>query len=333
MKASELKSTLQSFIESKLPVFIWGHPGVGKSSIVKQIAMQKEYAFIDLRLTLLDPTDLRGIPFFDSESKTSVWAKPEFLPDSKSEDFGILFLDEINSAPPTLQAAAYQLILDRKIGEYTLPKNWAIIAAGNYEGDRGVTYKMASPLANRFVHLEFDLDFSEWKNWAYSQNISKEIISYLSYKPQNLFTFDTSKKEKAFATPRSWSFVDTILKSSIQKKLLKESISGAIGEASADEFINYCSIMDEVPDIDKIFEGDNTLPTKNSVIYALCIGLVYALKNDDSIKRVERIIEYSLNLPNEFAVMLIRDIQKEGIDVERTNNWSDWVKAHNFLIA
>ena len=133
MKASILKKSLISMIDSKIPVFVWGNPGVGKSSIIKQIANDKNMEFIDLRLSLLDPTDLRGIPFFDSANKSAIWAKPEFLPNSNSQAFGILFLDEINSAPPTVQAAAYQLILDRKIGEYTLPMNYAIVAAGNYE--------------------------------------------------------------------------------------------------------------------------------------------------------------------------------------------------------
>ena len=163
MIATDLKEALIPLIDSQIPTFIWGSPGVGKSSLVAQIALEKNMKFIDLRLSLLDPTDLRGIPFFAKEEKKAVWAKPEFLPDTDCLDYGILFLDEINSAPPTIQAAAYQLILDRKIGEYTLPQNYSIIAAGNYETDRGVTYRMPTPLANRFVHLNFDLDFESWK--------------------------------------------------------------------------------------------------------------------------------------------------------------------------
>lgn len=217
MIATDLKQALIPLIESKIPTFIWGNPGVGKSSLVQQIANEKEMKFIDLRLSLLDPTDLRGIPFFESDIKKAVWAKPEFLPDTSSEEFGILFLDEINSAPPTIQAAAYQLILDRKIGEYVLPKNFAIIAAGNYESDRGVTYRMPTPLANRFVHLNFDLDFDSWKLWAYENNIDKRIISYLSYKQSDLFMFDPKSPNKSFATPRSWKFVDDILKSSLKQ--------------------------------------------------------------------------------------------------------------------
>ena len=334
MKASILKKSLISMIDSKIPVFVWGNSGGGKSSIIKQIANDKNIEFIDLRLSLLDPTDLRGIPFFDSANKSAIWAKPEFLQNSNSQAFGILFLDEINSAPPTVQAAAYQLILDRKIGEYTLPMNYAIVAAGNYESDRGVTYRMPTPLANRFVHLDFELDFEEWKSWAYESKIDTRIISFLSYKPQNLFTFDAKAKEKSFATPRSWSFVNDILNSNLQIEFLKDVISGAVGKDSSDEFMNFCKVIDKLPNIQEILEAINTeVPTNNSVLYALCTGIVYALKENSSIEKVTNILNYSLNLPNEFSVMLIRDLQKEGVEIESSVSWKSWVNANKFLIG
>ena len=334
MKASSLKKSLIAMIDSKIPVFVWGSPGVGKSSLIRQIASDKSMEFIDLRLSLLDPTDLRGIPFFDAANKSAVWAKPEFLPDSNTQAYGILFLDEINSAPPTIQAAAYQLILDRKIGEYTLPANYAIVAAGNYESDRGVTYRMPTPLANRFVHLDFDLDFTEWKSWAYESMIDARIISFLSYKPQNLFTFDAKAKEKSFATPRSWSFVNDILNSNLQIELLKDVIGGAVGIESSDEFMNFCKVVDKLPNIEEIINAkSNEVPQNNSVLYALCTGIVYSLKQNSSVENVTNILNYSLFLPNEFSVMLIRDLQKEGIDIESSKSWKSWVNTNKFLIG
>ena len=194
MKASELITTLKSMIEVKLPAFIWGPPGIGKSSIVKEIAQKSGLEFIDLRLSLLDPTDLKGIPFFDANSKKGVWASPSFLPDDKDSK-GILFLDEINSAPPAVQASAYQLVLDRRVGEYELPKGWSIIAAGNRENDRGVVYRMPPPLANRFIHLDMEVDISEWKRWAYINSVEDILIAYLSYSPQSLFRFDPNSNQ------------------------------------------------------------------------------------------------------------------------------------------
>jgi len=333
LKATQLKIALESLIDSKIPCFIWGSPGVGKSSLVQQIAKNKDMDFIDLRLSLLDPTDLRGIPFFNKDEKSAVWAKPEFLPNSNSAEFGILFLDEINSAPPTIQAAAYQLILDRKIGDYILPKNYAIIAAGNFETDRGVTYRMPTPLANRFVHLDFDLDFDSWKIWAYNQNINFKIISYLNYKRKNLFLFDPSSNQKAFATPRSWSFVNDILNSSMPKELYKDVISGTIGKESAQEFLNYLEVMNELPNIDDILNNKEIIiPKNNSVLYALCSGLVYALKNDNTIKNIDTALEFSLKLPGEFSVMLIRDLQKDGINLEHSTKWDMWVNKHEYLL-
>ena len=126
-------------------------------------------------MTLLDPTDLKGIPFL--KENEAIWAAPNFLPRPDAKG-GILFLDELNSAPPSVQAAAYQLILDRRIGEYTLPENWSIVAAGNRESDRGVTHKIPSPLANRFVHFEMEHSVSDWRDWAFRTQVEDDIISF-----------------------------------------------------------------------------------------------------------------------------------------------------------
>ena len=333
MTAIDLKQALIPLIDNKIPTFIWGNPGVGKSSLVAQIASKKNIEFIDLRLSLLDPTDLRGIPFFEKEDKKAVWAKPEFLPDTNSKEYGILFLDEINSAPPTIQAAAYQLVLDKKIGEYVLPKNYSIIAAGNYESDRGVTYRMPTPLANRFVHLNFDLDFDSWKLWAYKTNTDKRILSYLSYKPNDLFRFNPKSNEKSFATPRSWKFVDDILQSNIEPTLLENVIAGAIGKEVASEFLSYCSVMDKLPNIqDILINKEIKLPTNNSALYALCIGITYALKENFTTEKLSNVLEFSLTLDDEFTILLIRDMQKNGIDVEKSPKWTEWVDAHRFLL-
>ena len=152
MKASNITKVVQKLIDKKLPVFIWGAPGIGKSSIVKQIAKEQELNFLDLRLSLLDPTDLKGIPFFNAETKEGVWAKPSFLPSIEGSK-GILFLDEINTAPPAVQASAYQLILDRKVGEYELPEGWSIVAAGNRENDRESCVQNAAATGKPFCTL------------------------------------------------------------------------------------------------------------------------------------------------------------------------------------
>ena len=152
---NQAKSSIRRAFKKKRPIFIWGPPGIGKSEIVHQIGSEyKKSLVIDIRLSLWEPTDIKGIPYFDSNQNTMVWAPPAELPDAataKKYDTIILFMDEMNSAPPAVQAAAYQLILNRRVGTYHLPENVVIVAAGNREADKGVVYRMPAPLSNRFV--------------------------------------------------------------------------------------------------------------------------------------------------------------------------------------
>jgi len=334
MKASDISAVVTQLIEKKLPVFIWGAPGIGKSSIVKEIAKDKKLEFIDLRLSLLDPTDLKGIPFFNPDSKEGVWAKPSFLPSDENSQ-GILFLDEINTAPPAVQASAYQLILDRSVGEYTLPDGWSIVAAGNRETDRGVIYKMPPPLANRFVHFEMEVDFEDWKIWAYKNHINSSIVAYLSYDKSMLFTFDAKSNEKSFATPRSWEYVNTILNANIDKELLLESLSGAVGKASAVGYLSFRKVMNQLPNLDEILEGNirHLEEPNNKVLFALAIGLVNALIQTKDKKHIDNVLRFSLSLPSEFAIMLIKDMQENSIEIESASNWGEWVRKFAYLLV
>lgn len=331
MKASSLISTISSLIEQKVPTFLWGAPGIGKSSIVKQIAKDKAIGFIDLRLALMDPTDLKGIPFYDKESHTALWAPPAFLP---REGEGVLFLDELNSAPPSVQASAYQLILDRKVGEYELPKGWAIVAAGNREGDRGVTYRMPSPLANRFVHFEMEVDVNDWRYWAYQNSVDERIISYITFKNEHLFTFDAKSDVKSFATPRSWEYVDSILKSNIKEELLLDCLSGAIGREVSVGFLSFAKVMNKLPDIQAILaRGSGEYSDEVDVLYALSTGLVSALLKDNTKDNLDNLLNYSLELKSEFAVMVVQDLQRNGINMEHSEVFKKWVRKFAYLLA
>jgi hypothetical protein len=328
MKASELTVTISALVEQKVPTFLWGAPGIGKSSIVKQIADEKAIGFIDLRLSLMDPTDLKGIPFYDKESHTALWAPPAFLP-SKGE--GILFLDELNSAPPSVQASAYQLILDRKVGEYTLPDGWAIVAAGNREGDRGVTYRMPAPLANRFVHFEMEVDVDDWRLWAYKKKLDTRIISYISYKSEHLFTFDAKSENKSFATPRSWEYVNSILKSGLSESLVLNAISGAVGKEVAVGFLSFAKVVNRLPNIDAILgSGEGDYSEDVDVLYALSTGLVSSVLRDT--KKLENLLKYTLHLKGEFAVMIVQDLQRNGVVMEYSEVYKEWVRKFMYLL-
>ncbi|WP_297442287.1 MoxR family ATPase [Sulfurimonas sp.] len=331
MKASDLTKSLAALIEQKVPTFLWGAPGIGKSSIVKQIAQKNKIDFIDLRLALMDPTDLKGIPFYDKESHTALWAPPAFLP-GKGE--GILFLDELNSAAPAVQSSAYQLILDRRVGEYELPEGWAIVAAGNREGDRGVTYRMPAPLANRFVHFELEVSVQDWKEWAYMSGLDSRIIAYISYKNEHLFTFESKSELKSFATPRSWEYVDSILKSNIDKTLLLDTLSGAVGKEVGVGFLSFIKVMDRLPNMEDILEGTAfEYPEEVDVLYALSSGLVSHYLINPSEERLNNLLAYTLELKGEFAVMIVQDLQGAGVRMEGCEVFKKWVREFSYLLA
>ena len=331
MNAKNLTKSLSALVEQRVPTFLWGAPGIGKSSIVKQIAKDMEVAFIDLRLALMDPTDLKGIPFYDKESHTALWAPPAFLP---STGEGILFLDELNAAAPSVQSSAYQLILDRKVGEYELPDGWAIVAAGNREGDRGVTYRMPAPLANRFVHFELEVDVNDWRDWAYKSALDERIIAYISYKNEHLFTFEAKSDAKSFATPRSWEYVGNILKSSLSSELLLETLSGTVGKDVAVSFLSFIRVMDRLPDVENILNAtDAEYSDALDVLYALSAGLVSAyLKRQDDV-RLENLLAYTLEMKSEFAVMIVQDLQRNGVDMQHSAIFKKWVEKFAYLLA
>ncbi|MFT7860120.1 MAG: MoxR family ATPase [Sulfurimonas sp.] len=329
MKATNLVKSLTALIENKVPTFLWGAPGIGKSSIVRQIAREQKVEFIDLRLALMDPTDLKGIPFYDKESHTALWAPPAFLP---KEGKGVLFLDELNSAPPAVQSSAYQLILDRKIGEYELPDGWAIVAAGNREGDRGVTYKMPSPLANRFVHFELDVDVDDWREWAFQSGIDPRVIAYVTYKNEHLFTFDPKNDTKSFATPRSWEYVDKILKADLGSDVILDTLSGAIGKEVAVGFLSFMKVMDRLPDVDKILDGElREYPEEIDVLYSLSSALVSGVLKEDA--KLDNLLNYTLDLKGEFAVMIVQDLQRNGVTMEHSPVFKKWVEKFSYLLA
>ena len=253
------KKSITRAISKKRPVFLWGPPGIGKSDIVAQITNNLPNSYlIDVRLSLWEPTDIKGIPYFNSNDNTMTWAPPSELP---SEEFAsqydniVLFLDEMNSAAPAVQAAAYQLILNRKVGTYKLPDNVLIVAAGNREADKGVTYRMPAPLANRFVHLEMAVNFDDWFQWAVENKIHNDVVGYLTFSKKDLYDFDPKSPSRSFATPRSWSFVSELLEDEDDDNTTTDLVSGAIGEGLAVKFMAHRKVASTMPNPTDILSG------------------------------------------------------------------------------
>jgi hypothetical protein len=306
------KRSIRKAIQTRRPVFLWGPPGIGKSDIVKQIGEDADREVIDVRLALWEPTDIKGIPYYNAEKGAMVWAPPAELP-TDPESTAVIFLDELNSAPPAVQAAAYQLILNRKVGTYTLPKGVDIVAAGNREGDRGVTYRMPAPLANRFIHLEMKIDFDDFQEWAVMNAVHPEVVGYVGFAKQDLYDFDPKSPSKAFATPRSWVFVSDLLKDDdTDIDTLHNLVAGAVGDGLAVKFMAHRKIAGRLPKAEDILSGKvKDLQIKEvSAMYSLTVSLCYELKDQAEKKsktfdsQADNFFRYMMdNFPTELVVM------------------------------
>ena len=199
----------------------------------------------------------------------------------------ILFLDELNAAPPSVQAAAYQLILNKRVGEYHLPKGVSIVAAGNRDTDKGVTFRMPSPLANRFVHLELEASFDDWQKWAISKAVHPDVVGFLSSHKHHLFNFNPKSPDKAFATPRSWVFVSDLLDDDMPESMNTTLVAGTVGEGLAIEFQAHRKIASKMPKPEDILTGKvRDLQVKEvSAMYSLTIAMCYTLQ--EWIKRAQ----------------------------------------------
>jgi len=319
------------------PVMLWGPPGVGKSQIVAQIGARHNAPVIDIRLSQMETSDLRAIPFRSGDMVQ--WAVPALLPDAQRHGArGVLFLDEITSAPPAVSAAAYQLILDRRLGDYRIPDGWVIFAAGNRQGDRGVTYAMPAPLANRFSHFEVSVNLDDWAAWAYASGIDERLIGFLRFKPELLFAFDAARTlagEMAFPSPRSWEFAHRALqKFGDSPDLLTGALGACVGHAAGVECAAFIDSLDRLPDLDAITQGlPADVPDEIDLQYAVAAALagraLRAKGQPDAKKVWGHILDYAQRLPlKEMGVMLVSDMHRGiGSNLFAVPQFAGWANA------
>ena len=313
----------------KLPSFmLWGPPGVGKSQGVRRLAEDlkrttgKKVSVTDVRLLLFNPVDLRGIPAANEDRTLAVWLRPKIFDLAPGKDqINILFLDEITACPPSVQAAAYQLTLDRRIGEHSLPENTLVICAGNRTTDRSVAYRMPGALANRLCHLEIVNDSDRWLEWAVNRSLHPFIVGFISFHRDHLMRFSAENDELAFATPRSWEMVDSILRLNSDVTEVFDLIAGCVGQGAALEFLAYSRVFASLPDVAGIFAGRSPAPpTGSDAQYALVSSMTkYAdelLRGEQRTEgagspeqRVSNAAEYAdRKLPPEFAVFFLKNL-------------------------
>jgi hypothetical protein len=332
MRPSEIKSAVMHCLDINRPAMLWGPPGVGKSDMIEQIAKEAfDGNLVDFRLSLRDPTDLKGFPMPDQKSKKMVFYRDGELP---TEGKGILFMDEIVSATPATQAAGMQLTLTGRIGDYKLPPDWRIVAAGNRESDRGVVHRMPTPLANRFSHLDFEHSAEDWVEWALDNNISAGLIAFVRFRPELLFKFDPKMDSKAFPTPRSWVATENMVNERAKKLegMVKFGLlKGTVGEGPGSEYWAFLKMMSELPSIDDILlNPDSTpVPQNNGTRYA--IGTLLASKV--TVDTFPRFMKYMARMDAEYQVVFARDAIRRDEKIKRVKEFTAWAMKNHEVIA
>ena len=281
------------------PLMVWGPPGAGKSSIIQTVANREGIGFIDFRLSQVEPVDLRGLPVPNKEEKSVEWfVTAEFPRDPKSR--GILLFDEISAADRSLQVAAYELILDRRLGKlYSLPDGWLVVAAGNRTEDRAVATTMSSALANRFMHVEIDPNSADWIEWGAANDIHPAVLGFIKTRPENLFSTKNQNLERGWPSPRSWHRVSEMCKIfSIKAKedyyLLEKIVYGLVGNSAGIDFMTYYKLNEEFDDILEYMTNPAKkikIPLENDRKWAMCTSMVYLLwkgtSKEDEAKRID----------------------------------------------
>lgn len=371
MKVNDAVKAICCAYPARQPLMFWGPPGVGKSSGVKKAALvlaamlaagslpadamaaaqttakkvkaampkgqQEEFGLIDLRLPLLEPVDLRGLPYV--KDGIAYWSRPTFLPTGGR---GILFLDEIVQAGPAMQAAASQLVLDRRIGEYVLPDGWMVVAAGNRASDRAAVNSMPTHIANRFVHLTVEVNTEAWVAWALEAKLDMRVIAFIKWRANLLHHFDPQAKALAFPTPRSWEFVAKLLGqfSNISDPILATMIAGAVGEQPVAEFLAFCKMFDKLPDIDSIFLNPKkaAIPQEISVLWAVVTSVASRINVDN----IDKIVTYFNRITDEagrpeFSIAAMKEIviadENRDKKIVKTRPFIEWASKHNEIIV
>lgn len=355
VSVGQAKPMVITAMKCGLVAMLHGSPAIGKSSIIHQIGEEHNLKVIDLRLSQCDPTDLNGFPTIDPATKKAGYAPMETFPIAgdelpvKLDEDGkvilvedplnpgnkvparykgwILFLDELSSAPPAVQAAAYKIILDRMVGQHKLHKSVAVVGAGNLEGDNAIVHPMSTALQSRLVHLNLVLNAKEWLEWALDKGIDYRITSYIGFKPNALYTFDPNHTDKTYAAPRTWEFQSRLLeKLDLKDAQMLPLAAGTISEGVAREFLIFCKIFDELPTIDSIINSPQTVkvPGEPSVLWALT-GAIGAHATRDN---AGALMDYVKRIPVEFQVVALRDMVRRNKPLMTVAPVRDWIQSN-----
>jgi hypothetical protein len=320
MNLKRAKELLSLYISADLATFLWGPPGVGKSSLIEQLAAEQGVKVIDFRCSTRDPVALMGLP--DIAGDTARWKVPDEFPQVKRDgEKGFLFLDELNVAAPSMQAAAFGLVLDRRVGEYRMPPGWRVIAAGNRQADKAAAQRMPSALANRFAHIDVDADVDTVVNHFIDLDVDPLLLAFLRFRPALLHNMEGASDLRAFPTPRSWERAAKVIKA--PDSMRGEAIRGIVGDAASAEFEGFVRVYQQLPSLDLVLANTNSapVPTEPAAKFAIAAGL--ARKVDA--KSFENGMNYMKRISGrEFEIMFTVDAVRRDNKLSHTQAFTDW---------
>lgn len=313
LKPSQIKKNVELCMQARLVPFIQSSPGLGKSSIVKQIANEYGLKLIDLRLSSLEPTDLVGLPWIQNgqaQFNPYSFFPLEDTPIPEGYEGFLLFLDEFNSASRSVQAAAYRVVLDREIGMHKLHPKCFVVAAGNKMTDNAITTQLSTAMSSRVVHLNMDVNFEDWRdNFALPQKIDERIIAYLSMYPNHLMVFDPERDDQTFPCPRTWEFASKIIQANggeINDSLIP-LLGGVITDEQASALVQFCKVYKDLITIEDLKKDPEIDPPKDmATLWAILIHIVNRV-DKDSFKVCLKFIE---KMPVTFKIVFLRSLKK-----------------------
>lgn len=326
--------------------FLWGPAGIGKSEAIVQLAEQlaeetgKKTVITDVRLLLFSPVDLRGVPVADEHKRFSNWLMPRIFDMNPDDDYiNILFLDELSAAPQSVQAAAYQICLDRKIGEHKLPENCIVIAAGNRTTDQSVSFKMPKALCNRLMHFNIQTNYKSWLKWAVAHDIDSRIIGYLAFDNSKLCV-EPESSDMAYPTPRSWFFVSNLIKNTINDiGKIHPLISACVGTDTAIEFEAWTNSHAELPDVEDVLNGrPSKYPRSQDALLAFSASLVSAIRarrEQITIYELENVCLYVKRFPTDFAMAFYNDLnimEDVRLKLMKCPSCQEWINRNKRIV-
>lgn len=332
MAPSLVKKAVVRCIRKRVVPFIAGSPGIGKSDIIRGIAKEFGLKVIDVRLSQCDPTDLLGLPMVNPETDRAGYKPLDVFPlegDPLPEGYNgwILFLDEANSAAKSVEAASYKVALEKEIGHRKLHSKCAVVMAGNLATDNAIVNELGTAMQSRLIHLQMKLDFEEWLDWASQAGIDHRVRSYISYCPTSLHQFDPQHSDRTFACPRTWEFASKLIED--RDKLDNEDqllLAGTVSEGVAREFMGFCRIYQDLPQIDQICKDPENTPLSSdpATMYAVC-GTIGAHAHKDNVNALMR---YVLRMPLEFQIITLRDLVKRDDELRNASEVREWIRTN-----